>query len=432
MDNTLLVPAMFGNYQHWPYYQIVLKIEDIVQNLGTDEKPNYRIKTTDEVNVIYSQVGINNLLQRILDKRRLEPIRKFINEQPEAYVNNLTVAIYGGDPQWLPIDIQRSSFVEELPEETFDDLSNTLGLVKFTGQETLFVLDGQHRLKALRLAYAADKSIGQNQILLTLITHIDTDEGKKKTRRLFSIINRYAKPVSLGESILLDEDDLSAILVRKFIEEYPSFQNKDLIALNKTADIKLPKDKLKFSTVIVLWTINELLIDPKAVYPPWTGGKANLVRIRPDDSTIEKYKKVVFEFWDHFFKVFPNAKAFIINAEKNARPIGGPFSLRPVGQQIFSQFYQKMKKMDRVKELSLFNQIPDNLNDPFWHYVLFDPIGNRIIGSTSFARDYVYYHLNLPLSNNQLLTLLKNYRKFKQDDKAELPQKIIVEKNTGN
>ncbi len=426
MDNNLLIPALFGNYQHWPYYQIILKVEDIVTNLRTAENPDYRIKTTDEVEVIYSQRGINNLLQRILDKRRLEPIRKFINEQPDAYINNLTVAIYGGDPQWLPVDIKRSTLIEEISDDAYLDIANSFGLIKLNGEETLFVLDGQHRLKALRLAYIQDNSIGQNQITLTLITHIDTDEGKKKTRRLFSIINRYAKPVSLGESILLDEDDLSAILVRKFIDEYPSFQNKELIALNKTADLKLPKDRLKFSTVIALWTINELLIDPKLVYPRWNGGKANLVRIRPDDNIIDQYNDLIFSFWDSFFELFPNAQSFIDDPEQNIRPVGGPLSLRPVGQQIFGEYYQKMKKLNRLNELTLIRNIPDSLNDPFWHYILFDPIGNRIIGSKSFARDYIYYHLNLPLSDKQVSSLLRNYRKNVQNENAALPNRIMA------
>jgi DNA sulfur modification protein DndB len=425
MNNNLLIPALFGNYQHWPYYQIILTVEDIVENLGSATEPNYRIKTTDEVEVIYSQPGINNLLQRILDKRRLEPIRKFINEQPDAYINNLTVAIYGGNPQWLPMDIKRGSFIEDIPEEEFEEISNSLGVIKLNGDETLFVLDGQHRLKALRLAYLENNVIGNNQITLTLITHIDTNDGKKKTRRLFSIINRYAKPVSLGESILLDEDDLSAILVRKFIDEYPSFQNKELVALNKTADLKLPKDRLKFSTVIELWNINETIIDPKEVYPPWTGGKANLVRIRPDDDVIESYKVSLFLFWDKFFTLFPNAQNFIADPINNLRPVGGPLSLRPIGQQIFAEYFQKMTRLNRLNDLDIIMRIPDDISDPFWHYVLFDPIGNRIVGSKPFARDYIYYHLNLPLSQKQMDGLLRNYKKGRQDENASLPVRLI-------
>lgn len=425
MQNKLLIPALSGNYQNWPFFEIILKVKDIVANLGSNENPNYRIKTTDEVEVIYSQPGINNLLQRVLDKKRLEPIRKFINDQPDAYLNNLTLAIYGGDPQWVPLDLKKSSLHEEISDDAFEDISNTYGLIKLTGEETLFVIDGQHRLKSLRLAFEENPSIGEHQMGLTLISHIDTEEGKKKTRRLFSIINRYAKPVSLGESILLDEDDLSAIIVRRFIEEYPRIAGKEIVALNKTADLKLPKDKNKFTSVIALWNINELFIVPKRVYPKYSGPKNNLVRIRPDDTKIEEYKNLIFSFWDTFFDCFPSSVSFIDNPGENIRANGGPFSLRPIGQQIFGEFYLKMKDLNRLADIRIIQNIPDDISDQFWHNILFDPIGIRIIGSKSFARDYIFYHLNLPLTPAQIASLVRNYRKSTQDNNAELPARLI-------
>jgi len=427
MATQLLIPALSANYQHWQYYQIILNVEEAVKNFGTVENPDYRLKTTDEVEVIYSQKGINNLLQRILDPKRLEPIRKFINEQPDAYINNLTVAIYGGDPQWIPIEVKRSSLKEEIDENVFEEIINAYGLIKLNGDESLFVLDGQHRLKALRIAYQKDNGIGTNQIALTLITHIDDEAGKKRTRRLFSIINRYAKPVSLGENILLDEDDLSAILVRRFIDEYPLFQGKELIALNKTADLKLPRDRNKFSSVIALWTINEMLIDPKKVYPKYTGAKSNLVRIRPEDTVIEEYKTLVFNFWDSFFQCFPNARTFADTIDINTRNNGGPLSLRPIGQQVFGEYYIKMKSLNRINELNIINNIPDDISNEFWHNILFDPIGHRIVGSKSFVRDYIYYHLNLPLTVKQQEALTANYKKYKQDENAVLPNRIITQ-----
>ena len=426
MKTQLLIPSLFANYQHWPYYQIILDVDNVVKNFGTVENPDYFIKTTDEVEEIYSQKGINNLLQRILDPRRLEPIRKFINEQPDAYINNLTVAIYGGDPQWISIDVKRSSLKEEIDENLFEEMVKTYGLIKLNGDESLFVLDGQHRLKALRLAYQKDKGIGKNQIALTLITHIDDDLGKKRTRRLFSIINRYAKPVSLGENILLDEDDLSAIIVRKFIDEYILLQGKELVALNKTADLKLPRDRNKFTTVIALWSINEMLIDPKKVYPKFIGAKTNLVRIRPDDTIIEENKNIVFAFWDSFFNCFPNAKNFLNNIDENIRNNGGPLSMRPIGQQIFGEYYLKMKTLNRLDELNIINIIPDDISNEFWHNILFDPIGQRIIGTKSFVRDYIYYHLNLPLTPKQIESLIKNYKKYRQDENALLPNPLIL------
>jgi DNA sulfur modification protein DndB len=265
----------------------------------------------------------------------------------------------------------------------------------------------------------------QQKIAVTLISHEQTEEGRKATRRLFTTINRYAKPVSLGENILLDEDDLSAIIVRKFIDEYPLFQGKELVALNKTADLKLPRDNNKFTSVIALWSINEMIIDPKKVYPKYVGAKSNLVRIRPEETVIEDYKNIIFNFWDIFFDSFPKAKNFVNNVDVNIRNTGGPLSLRPLGQQVFCEFYLKMKSLNRLEEINIINIIPDDISNEFWHNILFDPIGQRIVGSKSFVRDYIFYHLNLPLTAKQQANLLRNYRKYKQNENAILPNKLI-------
>ena len=54
--------------------------------------------------------------------------------------------------------------------------------------------------------------------------HMD-DAGKKRTRRLFSTLNRYAKQVKRSHIIALNEDDIIAIVVRMLIVEHKLFRN---------------------------------------------------------------------------------------------------------------------------------------------------------------------------------------------------------------
>lgn len=426
MNRALILAGLSGNFQNWTYFQVLIKVKDLVIDFGTIDNPNFRVKTTDEVEVIYSKKGIGNLLQRALDGKRIEPIKKFINEQPDAYINNLTVAIFEGSPEWIPFDISSTSFddIENNTNISREELIKAFGIIKLNGDETLFVLDGQHRLKALREAYKTNKTIGDNDISLTLIAHKDDEEGRKKTRRLFSIINRYAKPVSLGENILLDEDDMSAIITRRLVEDFSEFKDKDLIALNKTADLKLPKDKFKFSTAICLWSINELIIDPKLVYPKYIGSKNNLVRIRPNDEVIESYNKLIFGFWNLFFQCLPKAKMFVESPSENLRGTGGPFSLRPIGQQLFCDFYLKLKELNRLSEIHIISNVPDDLTNEFWHFVLYNPIQETIMRNRSYARDYLFYMLGLPLTIKNKNRLLENYRKLKQNTDIELPRPL--------
>ena len=84
-----------------------------------------------------------------------------------------------------------------------------------------------------------------------------------------------------------------------------------------------------------------------------------------------------------------------------------------------------MQRLNRLTDLNIISHIPDNISDIFWHNILWDPIGNRIIGSKSFIRDYIFYHLNLPITGAQMSSLLRNYRKSVQNEHALLPNRII-------
>lgn len=69
---------------------------------------------------------------------------------------------------------------------------------------------------------------------MMIIGHTDSIEGKTRTRRIFSTLNRYAKPVGKGDIIALDEDDIVAIITRDLLEEYPLFQNKKILVSQTT------------------------------------------------------------------------------------------------------------------------------------------------------------------------------------------------------
>jgi len=425
---NLYLPALTGKFSNWRYYQVIMPVREIVKKVDYDRNgPVYRVRSVSEVKQIYSE-EISKMLQRVFDERRLVPLKNYLTKQSDRYLNNLTLAIYGGSPEWYPIGLSTSSLMEidaDKGQSYWEELSKSLGVIKLKGNEIIFVLDGQHRIMGMREAVKEDESILDQEVSVTLVSHKDSEEGRKTTRRLFTTVNRHAKPVSLGENILLDEDDLSAIIARILIQDYPAFKDKDIIALNKTANLNLPKDSKKFTTVIELYNVNEKLIPKEDVYPRFTGAKKNLVRVRPSDEVIEQYKEKIFKFWDNFFLMFPNATRFVENPEETTRNNGGPFSLRPIGQSIYTDFYQKLKKQGRENEISLIQKVPDNLADEFWHYVLWDPIGEKMTGSETYARNYLYYNLDLSLTSKQWHSLLKNYRQFMNDENVKLPEKII-------
>lgn len=425
----LYLPALTGQFGQWRYYQVTVTIAEVVRNFGTINAPNHRIKTVEEVSEIYSQRGVSRLLQRAYDGKRLMPITNYLLMQPDKYINNLTVAIFGGSPDWLALDISHTAAGMPVSERDLEFLGDTLGVIKLTGAETLFVLDGQHRLKGLRAAYEEDKSIGDEVVSITMIIHEDSDEGRERTRRLFSTINRHAKPVSKGENILLDEDDVSAIVTRRLIEEYPRFKNREVVALNKSANLYVNQYETKFTSVLTLYAINELLLNNEQIYRQayeefGQEYKKDKPKIRPDADTIQSATDEIYKFWDSFFELFPEAVEFLKgdSAIGLERKDGGPFYLRPVGQEAIAMIYKEFD--GDTGKFSKLSEIPATITDPFWRHVMWD--GSNVLQAKSHVRDYLLYQFGVMQDEKSIGTLRTRYLKYSGETDVELPVPLYL------
>jgi len=91
-------------------------------------------------------------------------------------------------------------------------------------------------------------------------SHKSTDEGRERTRRLFTTLNKYAKPVSPAELIALNDDDAFAIVTRRLIESYTGLQS-EFVPLAPTANI--PTGNLScITTVIALYELVRTITVP--------------------------------------------------------------------------------------------------------------------------------------------------------------------------
>ena len=96
------------------------------------------------------------------------------------------------------------------------------------------------------------------EVPVIFIAHKNTIEGKKRTRKLFSTLNRRAKPVGDNYQIALDEDDIVAIVTREIVEEFDLFQGERL--LNGTTK-QIPNSNVTaFTSLIALYQCNEEVI----------------------------------------------------------------------------------------------------------------------------------------------------------------------------
>jgi DNA sulfur modification protein DndB len=120
--------------------------------------------------------------------------------------------VYKGLPNWIEFDLTKTQQMIGTVSD-FNTLKESIGLLIFEGDEEMFAIDGQHRVEGIKIAYVEElnkkeenRILKDDQFPIVFLAHIDDELGKKRTRKLFSDINKNAKPVAEGDKIKIDEE----------------------------------------------------------------------------------------------------------------------------------------------------------------------------------------------------------------------------------
>ena len=226
----LKLPCLKGKMGDWYYYVSLMKFKDVADRVSM-------------VPDIHKSKKLSNLIQREVSNRSTE-IVEYLKNQDQRFFNSLILGIYGGKPQWHEFTISTSEINEysenenqeyiDLNEEEQDYFDSSLGILVLNGDEKIFAIDGQHRTKAIQDAVKADSELFEEEIATIFVAHKNSDEGLERTRRLFSTLNRYAKPVEKSEIIELA------------LSDHVSFENIKIIYGIGEKDVKkLMRENLK-------------------------------------------------------------------------------------------------------------------------------------------------------------------------------------------
>ncbi|WP_184196316.1 DNA sulfur modification protein DndB [Armatimonas rosea] len=322
MSNKTFIPAFQCNVGDWKYYICTMKYGEVARQVQFA----FELGKNDE---------LGQLIQRGITSRTKE-ITDYILTSEHRFLGGLVIAAWGGEPTYTPLSIDD-------PDGFLKGLDRGFGVLTFDGTQAYFVLDGQHRLKAIKDACRKNPDIGKEDICVLIVTHYDTTDGRVRTRRLFSNINRNAKQTAIAENIALDEDDALAILTRRLLEEhlFLSEPRRVRVILSTTDDgeVKLApgsvpqSDPKALTTFTVLYDLLKSLAydQPKEIQD-----RAH----RPDDDLLEAAYSVFVQRLDDLFKhcgdiqtkleAATNAKD--IRAPRNQEANGHPF-MRPVVQK---------------------------------------------------------------------------------------------------
>jgi len=399
----LILPCLRGVIGDWVYYSTLMTAEQISAWIKT-AKDIREAKTLDEE------------LQRDL-KERKKQIAKYLLQDNSRFFNSIIVGVFDGIPDWREFDLSKAQeeYADQFNSKYFKE---SLGLMVFNGDEKMFAIDGQHRVAGIQLAYEQKSDvIADDQYSIIFVAHIDDSEGMKRTRKLFSDINKNAKPVAKRDKIIIDEQEIAAIVTRRVYAEYKYFDNGNLIALSEGTNLS-SDDTIHYTNITNLYDVVKILQNlfkmPKGTNE-W------------DEDNIISFKSIIFDFLDTIIECKQEYKDFFILGTKSLselRQNNSYLLFRPVGFTMIAKIYVEFSKRN---ELDFFKKNIDKIS-----YIFPDSPFNKIIwnngkmdvksGSQSLMVDLTLYLLGkYNKSTDALHNKLKDVTK---NDDIQLPDII--------
>ena len=359
------IPVIRGTIGDWVYYSGVMTFKQISDNV------------TASINDLYKTTCLDELLQRALTSN-YESIRDYILKDNERFFNAVILAIYDGNPQWLEVE-----FNEEESEYT------NVGFLQFSGEEIIFPVDGQHRVAGIAAAIADNPALAIEQVPVIFIAHSNDDQGMKKTRKLFSTLNRRAKPVGQNENIALDEDDISSIITRDLVQDFPLCMGANIV--NSLGKQIQSSNEEAFTSLITLYQCVELLVKHKLGERGIKGKRYSDYKLyRPKDDEIAELKAYILGVFEAFAEHTDVIREYVsltgaTKAQRFRNSAGGNLLFRPIAiTEYFEAAYllcQRGGANTYAEAFGLLNAVELNIAKQPWLGLVWD--GTKIINRAS-------------------------------------------------
>ena len=292
----------------WDYYLARMSMRELAENIRYAEE-------------IHGPTQLSDAIQRELRRSRAtKEIASYLVRQEDRFFSSLVVAVLDGEPQWHPVSLEDNPEFAMLSSDR--RLSEAFGVLTFNGEQNYYALDGQHRLSAIRqlldgetdYTLPTDFRREEVSVIFVLPRHLeDANDFIVRYRRLFGNLNRYAKPMSQYDNIVMDEDDAVAIVTRRLITSHPFFSmpGKEF----ESSRVKMAKGKniqpgsSHYTSLEMLYAINEhLLATAQRRNIGWGAEKVrptDYKRFRPLDEEIDALETELTLCWDALTAALP-------------------------------------------------------------------------------------------------------------------------------
>lgn len=366
---ALVIPSVKGRMGNTDFYQATMKARDLVQG----------VRPASELDE-WTTMSIENRMQREPDLKRIKgEIAPYIAEAKDRFFGAMIVVVYKGEIYFDSI----KDWVSNKAPRAYLSVADDIGIMTIEGG-SLIMLDGQHRLLALEKVIKCEvtgecrEDVPNDDVCVIFINH----ESNEKTRRIFNKVNRYAKTTNRGDNIITSEDDCSAIIARKLLNEGAPLGVKvkgssDVIVEWKSNTIAARSTKL--TTISVVYETVKLILKDKGV-------KFDPTSRLPDEELNQCYE-LVEQFWNSVLEGLQPYQEALNDSSRipQMRKDDQPYSLlfKSIGQlALFRSLIAATRdaRLNLCEAVRRANNIDWRMSSDIWTNILVAPSGTMLRG----------------------------------------------------
>lgn len=394
--------ALKGTLGTTDYYVVTMKGNEVVS----------KIRVPKEIEG-WENLDIEERYQREINDARVKKfIAPYFANDPDRFFGSLLVCMQNFEGVVFE---QLENVATKLPVAYKTPATNA-GFLTLTGSEIMFPIDGQHRLRALKYAIDGKDGKGEDIDGLSSCQKLAQEDvvvvlfnfESEKARKIFSKVNRYAKPTSKAQNLITDDDDVFAVITRQIASTLIPAR------LVNTSSNTLTDRSYHFTTLATLYECVKYIIES-------IHGKTN--NLDTSEKEQKLYEKGVNDVWkeliekvNHFQEGLSNPEE---NGDQNRRDLRKETLLaKPVTQLCLVRAYmnltEKSQKMDGSvissgQVIDRLNKIKWRLDEQGWQRIIMN--GTKIMSGQAVIKrttDFIIYATGfMPKSEQE--TLLEKY-----------------------
>ena len=414
MGTTLA--ALTGKLGNTDYFIIAMKAKELVDKAiipsEMKEWPGLTLEEKEQRDINFNRV-----------KKQIAP---YLANDKGRFFGAIILAAKNFDPDsFEPISDVASKGMPKL----YQTQARLMGFLTLTGGEVLIPLDGQHRIKAIEFALDGKDEASKPIPGMSPCTDLANEDvtvmlvpyDRVKSRKIFTRVNRYARPSNTAQNMVTDDEDYLAISARMVANK---IIGSDLVKVDGST--MSDKDR-EFTTLSKISECNKAILEvnfPDKVAKPF---------IVDDDRKRKLFDDKIAETWRHLIENIEEFRLMLSDktptGDSKRRDIRRDYLLgKPIPQWclvlafsrlVASNAFSPKQASDRL------GKIDWRQNAPLWDLLLV--AGKRLLyKNKQLAVDIIYHVAGGRLDDERRAEVLREYQLcFPAGNRPkELPSKV--------